>query len=387
MPNVLLVANTAWYLYNFRLPLIRYLQQQGFHVELVAPNDHYRSLLEAEGLTVHPWAVNRRSIDPRVESEALLDLIRIYRQVQPDLVHHFTIKACLYGTLAAKAAGIHHVLNAITGLGHVFLGERRRSRALRWVLKPIYRTIFTARRSVVVFQNAADQELLVSMGLIDLRKTLVIRGSGVDTRHFHPDHFPALTRTIPQMLFPSRLIREKGVRELLQAVQLLQKWGHQFELKIAGELDTGNRSALTAKELQQLQNSPGIACLGHVEDIRPILAAADIVVLPSYREGLSKALIEAAAMEKAIVTTDVPGCRDVVDHGRTGLLVPVKDTDSLARSLELLLLNPDLTERFGRAARAKVLQEFDADLVNARTVAQYRHMLSWKTSPSLPISA
>ncbi len=385
MPTVLLVANTAWYLYNFRLPLIRHLRQQGFRVELVAPEDPYRPLLEAEGLTVHRWTVNRRSIDPRVESEALLDLIRIYRQVQPDLVHHFTIKACLYGTLAAKAAGVDHVLNAITGLGHVFLGERRRSRALRRVLKPIYRTIFTARRSVVVFQNAADQELLVKLGLIDLGKTLVIRGSGVDTHHFHPEQFPASARPVPQLLFPSRLIREKGVRELLAAVCLLRAQGHRFELQIAGELDPGNRSALSTAELDELRSNPAIRCLGHVGDIRPVLAGVDIVVLPSYREGLSKALIEAAAMERAIVTTDVPGCRDVVDHGRTGLLVPARDAGSLARALELLLLNPDLTERMGRAARVKVLQEFDTDLVNARTLAQYQHMLSWR-QPDLALA-
>ena len=147
MSTVLLVSNTSWYLYNFRLPLIRDLREQGYRVALVAPHDDYTVLLEEEGFTVHPWLVARSSVNPLAEAHALVDLLRIYRREQPDLVHHFTIKACLYGTIAAKGARVYRVINAVTGLGHVFLGTRKRSRLLRKMIKPFYRATFNARRS------------------------------------------------------------------------------------------------------------------------------------------------------------------------------------------------------------------------------------------------
>ncbi len=373
--RVLLVANTAWYLYNFRLPLLNYLRMQEFAVELVAPPDPYFSLLEKAGFNIHPWKINRASLNPWLEAQALLDLIRIYQETTPDLVHHFTIKACLYGTLAAKATNTHHVINAITGLGHVFLGEGKQGQVLRWLLRPLYRAVFTARRSVVVFQNADDQDLLVSLGITQTEKSFVISSSGVDTERFDPSIIATLPKAIPRVLFPSRLIREKGVIELLQAVEILRQKGHKFYLVVAGEIDLGNRSVLSAAELQKLQSDPNIICLGHLDDIRPELAAADLVVLPSYREGLSRALIEAAAMEKAIVTTDVPGCRDVVDNGRTGLLVALKDPPGLARAMEVLLLNPDLCERMGKCGRQKVLQQFEVAIVNHKTLDLYHQIL------------
>ena len=184
--RVLLVANTSWYLYNFRLPLIRDLRRHGYQVALVAPHDSHTELLHAEGLSVHNWMVARSSVNPLSEAHALVDLWRIYEREQPDLVHHFTIKACLYGTIAAKAARVYRVINAITGLGHVFLGTRRRSRLLRGGLRPLYSAVFKARRSTVVFQNADDQDRLIQLGITDGERARLIRGSGVDIDHFRP---------------------------------------------------------------------------------------------------------------------------------------------------------------------------------------------------------
>ena len=186
MPSVLLVSNTSWYLYNFRLPLIRDLRERGYRVALVAPHDEHTALLQAEGFTVHSWIVARSSVNPLAEAHALVDLWRIYRREQPDLVHHFTIKACLYGTIAAKGANVYRVINAVTGLGHVFLGTRKRSRVLRKAIKPLYRATFTARRSTVVFQNAADQEKLIQLGVTNGERARLIRGSGVDIERFRP---------------------------------------------------------------------------------------------------------------------------------------------------------------------------------------------------------
>ena len=387
--KVLLVANTSWYLYNFRLPLLRDLRSAGYAVEAVAPHDSYTALLEAEGFVVHHWVVARRSINPLLELHALVDLWRVYRREQPQLVHHFTIKACLYGTLAAKGGRVYRVVNAVTGLGHVFLGTRKRTRLLRRALKPLYRAVFSARRATVVFQNADDQEHLIQLGITDGERAQLIRGSGVDIHHFNPAALSPATAAPPgrfhtplQLLFPSRLIREKGIQEVLGACQLLWADGVEVELLVAGVLDDGNRSSLTADELAKLRTEPRIRCLGHVDDMRALYASSDLVVLPSWREGLSRALIEGASMERPIITTDVAGCRDVIDHGRTGLLVPLHDHRAIQLAVSLLLDNPDLAQRFGRAARQKVVAEFQVSLVNETTLDQYLCLFATPLRPS-----
>ena len=379
-PKVLLVANTSWYLYNFRLPLIQDLRANGYAVELVAPHDSYTALLEAEGFTVHNWLVARSSVNPFSEAHALVDLLRIYRREQPALVHHFTIKACLYGTIAAKGARIYRVINAVTGLGHLFLGTRKRSRLMRRAIRPLYKAAFMARRSTVVFQNAADQEKLIKLGITDGDRAQLIRGSGVDIEHFNPAAIakapaPGVFHQPLQLLFPSRLIREKGVHELLEACQRLWADAIPLQLLVAGAIDVGNRSALTPAELRTLQADSRIRCLGHVADMRAVYAAADLVVLPSWREGLSRSLVEAAAMERPIITTDVPGCRDVIDHGRSGLLVASQDARAIELAIRLLLENPDLAHRFGKEARRKVIAEFQVSLVNQSTLHTYQHLL------------
>ena len=381
-PKVLLVANTSWYLHNFRLPLLKDLRAAGYLVEAVAPHDSFTPLLQAEGITVHNWLVARRSINPLREAHSLVDLLRIVQREQPDLVHHFTIKACLYGTIAAKVAGVPRVINAVTGLGHVFLGTRKRTLLLRQALRPIYRAVFSARRATVVFQNAADQEYLISLGITDSHHAQLIRGSGVDIAHFDPAALPRGQAVPPgqfhsplRLLFPSRLINEKGVRVLLEACRTLWAEGAALELLVAGALDDGNRSSLTPAEHAELRAEPRIRCLGHVADMRALYASCDLVVLPSWREGLSRALIEAAAMERPIITTDVPGCRDVIDHGHSGLLVPVNDAEALRLAIALLLQQPSLARQFGLAARRKVVQEFAVSLVNECTLATYRRLL------------
>lgn len=378
--RVLLVANTSWYLYNFRLPLLRDLREAGYAVAAVAPHDSYTALLQAEGFTVHNWLVARSSVNPFSEAHALVDLLRIYRREQPALVHHFTIKACLYGTIAAKGARIYRVINAVTGLGHVFLGTRKRSRLMRRAIRPVYKAAFMARRSTVVFQNAADQEKLIQLGITDGERAQLIRGSGVDIEHFNPAAVakapaPGAFHQPLQLLFPSRLIREKGVQELLEACQRLWADAIPLQLLVAGAIDEGNRSALTAAELSTLQADNRIRCLGHVADMRAVYAAADLVVLPSWREGLSRSLIEAAAMERPIITTDVPGCRDVIDHGRSGLLVASQDARAIELAIRLLLDNPDLAHRLGKEARRKVIAEFQVSLVNQSTLHTYQRLL------------
>ncbi len=377
MRSILLVANTSWYLYNFRFPLLRNLRDKGYKVSVVAPHDSYTALIEKEGFKVHDWKVSRSSINPLIEVIALIDLIRIYRKEKPELLHHFTIKACLYGTIAAKFSKVYRVINAITGLGHVFLGNRLPNRILRRILRPIYRAVFMARRSTVVFQNAEDQEKLIQLGITDGNKARLIYGSGVDIDKFRPIEKSREKFQEPiQILFPSRLIRQKGLQEVLEACQGLWSEGYNFELLLAGDLDLENRSSLSSDEIAALKAHPLIKCLGHVRDMRTVYASIDMVVLPSWREGLSRSLIEAAAMEIPLITTNVAGCKDVVDHGRSGLLVPLRDSEALKLAIKLFIEKPSLALGFGKEARKKVMKEFQVSLVNERTLEQYQNLLN-----------
>lgn len=374
---------------------MRVLRDAGYSVAAVAPHDAYTQLLQSEGFTVNRWQISRRSINPLREFYTLLDLLRIYKRERPELAHHFTIKACLYGTIAAKLSGVSHVVNAVTGLGHVFVGTGRGSKLLRILLKPIYRAIFRSRRSTVIFQNDDDRHHLSRLGIVDSRRTQLIRSSGVDVHYFSPaavnsdnardkkqEHTCAISFHSPvRLLFPSRLIAEKGVHELLTACRTLWDQGKNLELFVAGDLDEGNRSSLTPDELTELLTDARIHCLGHVNDMRDLYAKSDLVVLPSWREGLSRSLIEAAAMERPIITTNVPGCRDVVDHGRSGLLVPPHDAVALQLAIILLIEQPDLGFRLGREARRKVVSEFEVSLVNESTLNIYRSMLPLDSKP------
>lgn len=375
--DIALVANSCWYIYNFRKSLILTAKEEGFNVVIIAPDDEFRKELEDLELDFCEWKVNRSSINPLSELDAILRLWSIYKAKKIDLVHHFTIKACLYGTIAAKGAKIYRVINSVTGLGHVFVSSRRRSMFLREMLKPVYRLIFSARRSTVVFQNADDMEHLAGLGITDSNRSRLIRGSGVDVTYFkRRKGYAASEDGWTRVLFPSRLINEKGTAELLSAVRSLWNRNKKIKLIVAGEIDSGNRSSLGAKEKEALDREKHVEVLGHVDDMRSLYERVDIVVLPSWREGLSRSLIEAAAMECAIITTDVPGCRDVVDHGVSGLLVPLKCERSIALAIELLMENNELAVDFGKRAREKVSIQFEAEKINRETIVQYNRLLN-----------
>jgi glycosyltransferase involved in cell wall biosynthesis len=371
LKKILLVANTGWYLYNFRLPLARLLRSQGVEPVLVSPRDAYVARLESEGFRCVEFALNRRSRNPLRELLVVADLIRIYRAERPGAVHHFTIKCVLYGTLAAKLTGIRAVVNAVTGLGPVFLGTDWKARALRPLLKWFYRNVLTARRVRVVFQNQDDLQTFTNLHLVIPDRTIIIRGSGVDLQRFsprpsHPDEPPT-----PIVLFASRLMREKGIGEFVEAVRLLKRRQVKAVFQVAGSPDPGNHSSLSPEDLKSWQEEGLVDLLGHVDEVDDLIAHASLVVLPSYREGTPRILLEAAAMGKPIVATDVPGCREAVVHGENGLLVPVRDAPALADAIETLLKDSALRAKMGENGRRKMVREFDCEDVAWRTGQVY----------------
>lgn len=368
--KVLLVANTGWYLYNFRLPLARYLRDQGYEVVFVSPTDPYVERLQGEGFRWVDLGLNRKSINPFRELASLLCFCQIYRQERPQVCHHFTIKCVLYGTVAAKLTGVRAVVNAITGLGHAFLGAGWLHRLVRPPLRWIYRKVLMARRVQVIFQNGDDFAEFRERQMVSPEKTTIIRGSGVNLQRFQPRPGELEAKPAPTVLFASRLIREKGLLEYVEAARALKEQGVEARFCLAGNPDPGNPSSISQELLEQWVVEGAVDYLGQVEPIEAALSLATLVVLPSYREGTPKILLEAAAMGLPIVATDVPGCREVVRHEVNGLLVPARDASALAQAMKSLLADPQRLQSYGQASR-RVAEEFCEHKVIQATAEVY----------------
>jgi glycosyltransferase involved in cell wall biosynthesis len=376
VPKILFVSNTGWYLYNFRLPLARQLRERGAEVVMVSPPDEYVSRLEQAGFRWVELRMERRSMNPLWEAQAIGQLIRIFRTERPDAVHNFTIKCVLYGTIAARLSRNRAVVNALPGLGQVYTGRSWKARALRAVVNGLYRNLFRHPCCCVIFQNPDDLREFETSRLVVRERTYLIRSSGVDTERFRPrpDADPATHGETPIVFTAARLTHSKGIYELIAAARLLRERGVPARFQLAGDIDHGNPTAIPAQALDDWRQEGVVELLGHVEGMEDYLAAATIVALPSYREGVPRTLTEAAAMGKPIVTTDAPGCREIVDNEVNGLRVPVRDAVALADAIERLLKDTELRHRMGEAGRRKAVAEFDERDVIRRTIAVYEDL-------------
>lgn len=371
-PKILLVANTGWNLYNFRLPLARFLRIQGIEVVFVSPPDVYVDRLQAEGFRWIQLHLCRRSINPLIELLTIGHLTRIYWREKPSAVHHFTLKCVLVGTIAAKLSGTRAVINAITGLGYIFSSSEWKARMLKPIFILLGRWVLTARRAKVVFQNQDDLEVCANLKLIVPHRSTLIRSSGIDLKRFSPPSRPPNAPVSPIVLFASRLLVEKGIIEYVEAVRILKTRGVSATFQIAGAPDPGNPSSISQTTLEDWQKEQVVDLLGHIDDIENFIARSTLVVLPSHGgEGVPRILLEAAAMEKPLVATDVPGCREAIEHGKNGFLVPVEDAGRLADAIEVLLKDSHLCQSMGIAGRKKVLREFDDQSVITRTAKVY----------------
>lgn len=368
--KVLFFANTDWYLYNFRLRFASFLRERGIQVVMASPHGAYGPRIEAAGFRWFPLAMDRRSLNPVYELKLLQEILDIFRAERPDAIHNFTMKCVVYGSLVARWFGTERHINAVTGLGHIFIHDSPRTRLLRLLVKSLLKPVLSGSESRLILQNPDDVRLFSKLGLIEDKRVRLIRGSGVDTARFAP--FERHPGEPFRVLLASRLLWEKGVREYLEAAERLRSRTVKFLL--AGALDRGNPSAVSEADIARWNKAGVVQVLGYVDDMADLLRTVDLVVLPSYREGAPKGLIEAAAMGLPIIATDVPGCREIVDHGVNGFLVPVRDAAALSRRIEYLLDTPDVCRRFGAAGRKKVLEEFDERIVFQKTYAVYQEL-------------
>ncbi len=371
--TVFVVSRCAWTLFNFRRSLIKAVGAGGSKVvALGAAGDGYESKLRADAVDFRPIPVSRRGLAPLADLLLLVRLIALFRRERPSVVHAFTIKPAIFGTVAAWICRVPVRVVTITGLGYSFTSA---APWLRSIVEGLYRFAL-ARASFVYFQNETDRDLFVRSGLVrHAVPTGIVRGSGVDLERFYPTPLPAIHDRKPvRFLMVGRLIREKGVLEFVAAANIVKRKFPMAEFVILGGEDGRNPTALSRAELAPLKNDRSVEWLSEVVDVRPIIASADVVVLPSYREGAPRALLEGGAMGRAAIATDTVGCRDVVVDGVTGYLVPVGDAVALAGAMQRFLESPSLLERMGRAAREHVVAEFDERHVIEETLAKYAEL-------------
>jgi len=367
-PKLLFVVNVDWFFLSHRLPIALAARDAGYEVHVATSLTRTVTELQAHGFTVHALEIDRRSAGPLQALRLTAHLYRLMRSLTPDVVHLVTIKPVLLGGLAARAAQVPRVIAAISGLGFVFTAQGARALLRRSIVSALYRLALSGSGVRVIFQNGDDQAMLQRHAGIRDDQVVRIRGSGVDLGAWRARPLPDGP---PVVLMAARLLVDKGVCEFAEAARRLQGHGGA-RFVLVGDLDPGNPTSLSREQVQAWVDEGILAWWGPRSDMADVLAMAHIVVLPSYREGLPKGLIEAAACARAVVTTDVPGCRDAIEPGQTGVLVPARDAVALGDGIRALLDDPSRMRAMGEAGRRWAERVFDVREVVARHLALYR---------------
>jgi glycosyltransferase involved in cell wall biosynthesis len=370
-PRLLYLVSEDWYFLSHRLPMARAAREAGFDVHVATRVAKGGAAIEAEGFTLHALNWRRGSTNPLDFAQAVTEVRGAFRQIAPDLVHQVAFWPSVVGAIAASGLGLPR-LSALAGMGFAFTSNAPKARMVRGLLRPLLRPLLSGPSATVLVQNPDDYQAMIALGIAPERIAL-IPGSGVDTERLTPLPEPAGPIT---MAYVGRLLDDKGLRALVEAQALLAERGESIRLLIAGETDTANPASIPAAEIEKWRRQRGVELLGHVADIGTVWAKAHIAVLPSRREGLPKSLLEAAAFGRAIVATDVTGCREIAREGINALLVPVDDARALADAVQRLAHDADLRAKFAAAGRGLVEREFASSRVGPETVNLYRAMLS-----------
>jgi len=375
VPKLLYFVTEDWYFRSHRLPLARAAIEAGFEVVLLTRVGAHRQEIESMGIRVIHLEMRRRSINPLREIATFRSIYSILKVESPDILHLVALKPIIYGGMAGLLAGFGRMVCAVAGLGYVFTSRELKAALIRPIMKMLL-SILLARPNVrVIVQNPDDGELLVNSVGVEKVRTVLIRGAGVDPIMFSPPREEP--RTIPVVLFASRMIWDKGVAEFVEAAQILRDSGVVARFVLAGGPDPGNPVSVPEAQLKEWNNTGAVEWWGPREDMPEVLSQSTLVCLPSaYGEGVPKILIEAAACGRAIIASDAPGCREIVRHGENGLLVPLKDAAALAEAMGRLLADPELCRRMGERGRDIAVREFSVSQVVGETMAIYRELLT-----------
>lgn len=369
-----MVTNADRFFLSHRIDLAKAAMAAGYRVSLMAApsGEKNQAQIEASGVEFVPVELSRQGMNPRAEMKTLLELRRKYKIIKPSVIHHDTPKPVIYGTLAAWELRRCGVVNTVTGLGSMFTNLHRGS-GVQSLIGQMYKTALRNPRCVTVFENPDDRELFLRLGWVSKDRHALVRGAGVDTDRFNAMPEPEGPITV---VMPARLLLDKGAKEYALAGKLLKERSCPIRLAMVGDIDEGNPSSITQEQLDEWTQSGWVEAWGYQSDMPSVLARAHIVCLPSYREGLPKALIEGASAGRALVASDVTGCREMCLPGVTGLLVPPRDPVSLADALEKLVKSPELRRSLGRRGRALVLEHFSMKRVADAFLEAYERSYS-----------
>jgi len=381
---ILFFITEDWYFWSHRLPVARAARDAGFKVIIATRTHRHKERIEKEGFEIVPLKLERRNTNLFKELICIFQIIRIYRQKRPVIAHHVGLKPVLYGSLAARLCGAPGVVNALAGLGYIFVGKSLKASILKRFAVFAYRLAFSGRNTIGIFQNPEDLEVFIDAGIVKSEKAVLIRGSGVDTLHFI--NCPELA-SVPTIVLASRMLWNKGVGELVDAARQLAKDEVNFRIVLVGIPDSENPASIPKGILSAWQDEGIVEWWGHSEDMPQVLSKAHIVALPTtYGEGVPKILLEAASSGRPIVATDVPGCREIVRNNENGFLIPPHDSRSLANALKILVNDPKLRRRMGARGREIVEAEFSEEHVVKETLDVYRGFLGEKPSSTGELS-
>lgn len=373
MKKLLFIINEPTCFISHRLPIAIAAKEAGYEVHVATAAAKAPPVIHEQGFHYHPIPLSRSGKNSFVELGSLIAIYRLMKQLQPDLVHLVTIKPVLYGLLAARLARVPGAVAAVPGLGYVFTHHQKLSaKLLRRFIVGFYQQAFKHPNLKVIFQNETDQAILFNLGALKENQARLIHGSGVNLTQY--TYYPEPTDAMLVVVMAARLLRDKGVIEYVQAAKQLRKQGYQARFCLAGEIDDGNPSAITKQQLRTWIDAKDIEYLGYCQDTALIFSKANVVVLPSYREGLPRVLAEAAACGRAIVTTDAPGCRDAIIPNQTGLLTEVKNVSSLVSAIACLLTNQPLREAMGKAGREFAERQFCITTIVKQHLAIYHEI-------------
>lgn len=373
--RILFLVNVSWFFVSHRLALAEGALAAGYdvHVATRVTSVDDAATITRRGLTLHHVEIGRGDSGLWYDLRSMIEIWHLFRRLQPDLVHNVAMKPVIFGGIVARFGGVRRVVQAVPGLGSGFSGRGRgveiRRKLLLWALG----AACGRRGTLVILQNIDDIQTLVGAGVIASDAAVLIRGSGVDVTAISLQPEP---QGRVRIVLAARMLREKGIREFVTCARLLREQGVNAEFLLAGDPDPSNPGSLSTAELEHIAASGVVTYLGHVRDVPALFATCHVVCLPTYYgEGVPKVLIEAAASGRAIVTTDIPGCRDIVQGGVNGLLVPVREVPALAAALRQVIDDPVLRRRFGTAGRERALREFDFSIVLAQTLKTYARLL------------
>ena len=365
MKKVAIVANSTWNIYNFRRSLILFLKAKNYQITVISPVDKYitrvKQLSICQHIPIHQLSPQGKN--PIQDISLLKELFQIYKKEKFDFILHYTIKPNLYGSIAAKWLNIPCV-STVTGLGYTFIHQSFYTR----LIKPLYRFAFKKNHKVI-FHNPDDLNLLIQLQLVNPKLAQVIKGSGINTNFFQPETVTSDTKKFI-FLFIGRLLYDKGIVEFANAAQQVSLSNNSIEYWVLGELNANNPSVIPKAQLDKWEKNGCFKYLGTSDKVKNIIAKANVVVLPSYREGLPRSILEAMAMGRPIVTTDAPGCKETVQEGENGYLVSVKNVPELANAMKKLATSRTRREQFGARSRIIALEKYDVALVN-RQILQH----------------